>query len=51
MFFKELVMFYQSLAALCCFPVYSLIIYKSALDKIPLIHDVKGAICKITSTN
>ncbi len=50
MFFKKLVMFYQSLAALCCFPVYPLIIYKSALDKIPLIHDLKGWICKISST-
>ena len=49
MFFKKLVMFYQSLAALCCFPVYSLIIYKSALDKIPLIHDLKGCLCKISS--
>ena len=44
-------MFYQSLADLCCFPVYPLIIYKLALDKIPLIHDVKGTICKISSTN
>ena len=51
MFFKKLVMFYQSLAAPCCFPVYPLIIYKSALDKIPLIQDVKGTICKISSTN
>ena len=51
MFFKKLVMFYQSLADLCCFPAYSLIIYKTALDKIPLIQDVKGAICKISSTN
>ena len=42
MFFKKLVMFYQSLAAPCCFPVYPLIIYKTALDKIPLIHDLKG---------
>ncbi len=50
MFFKKLVMFYQSLAALCCFPVYPLIIYKTALDKICLIHDVKGQICKISST-
>ena len=50
MFFKKLVMFYQSLANLCCFPVYPLIIYKTALDKIPLIHDLKGWICKITST-
>jgi len=50
MFFKKLVMFYQSLATLCCFPVYPLIIYKSALDKIPLIHDLKGWICKISST-
>ena len=50
MFFKKLVMFYQSLAALCCFPVYPLIIYKTALDKIPLIHDLKGWICKISST-
>ena len=50
MFFKKLVMFYQSLAAPCCFPVYSLIIYKTALDKICLIHDVKGLICKISST-
>ena len=51
MFFKKSVMFYQSLAAPCCFPVYPLIIYKTALDKIPLIHDVKGTICKISSTN
>mgnify|MGYP006880151481 FL=1 len=51
MFFKKLVMFYQSLAAPCCFPVYPLIIYKTALDKIPLIQDVKGTICKISSTN
>ena len=51
MFFKKLVMFYQSLAAPCCLPVYPLIIYKLALDKIPLIHNVKGTICKITSTN
>ena len=42
MFFKKLVMFYQSLAAPCCFSVCSLIIYKSALDKIRLIHDLKG---------
>jgi len=49
MFFKKLVMFYQSLAAPCCFPVYPLIIYKTALDKICLIHDVKGRICKISS--
>ena len=41
MFFKKLVMFYQSLAVPCCFPVYSLIIYKSALDKICLIHGIK----------
>ena len=51
MFFKKSVMFYQSLAAPCCFPVYPLIIYKTALDKIPLIQDGKGAICKISSTN
>ncbi len=50
MFFKKLVMFYQSLATLCCVPVYPLIIYKTALDKIPLIQDVKGWICKISST-
>ena len=50
MFFKKSVMFYQSLAALCCFPVYPLIIYKTALDKICLIHDVKGWICKISFT-
>ena len=50
MFFKKLVMFYQSLADLCCFSVCSLIIYKSALDKIRLIHDLKGYICKISST-
>ena len=50
MFFKKLVMFYQSLVAPCCFPVYSLIIYKTVLDKIRLIHDVKGCICKISST-
>ncbi|MDD4419863.1 MAG: hypothetical protein PHH81_13785, partial [Bacteroides graminisolvens] len=42
MFFKKLVMFYQNLADPCCFTVYSLIIYKPALDKIRLIHDVKG---------
>ena len=42
MFLKKLVMFYQSLAAPCCFPVYPLIIYKTALDKICLIHDLKG---------
>ena len=42
MFFKKLVMFYQSLAVPCCVPVYTLIIYKTALDKICLIHDVKG---------
>ncbi len=42
MFFKKLVMFYQSLAAPCCFSVYWLIIYKTALDKIRLIQDVKG---------
>jgi hypothetical protein len=40
-FFKRLVMFYQSLAALCCFPVYPLIIYKLALDKICMIQDIK----------
>ncbi len=50
MFLKKLVMFYQSLAAPCCSPVYPLIIYKTALDKIPLIHDAKGRICKISST-
>ena len=49
MFFKKLVMFYQSLAALCRFPVYPLIIYKTALDRIPLIHDLKGCLCKISS--
>ena len=42
MFFKKLVMFYQSLADPCYSPVCSLIIYKTALDKIYLIHDVKG---------
>ncbi len=41
MFFKKLVMFYQSLADPCCSPVYWLIIYKSALDKICLIHGIK----------
>jgi len=41
-FFKKSVMFYQSLAAPCCFPVYSLIIYKLALDKICMIQDIKG---------
>ena len=41
MFLKKSVMFYQSLADLCCFPVYRLIIYKSALDKICLIHGIK----------
>ena len=50
MFFKKLVMFYQSLAAPCCFPVCWLIIYKSALDKICLIHGIKEWICKISST-
>ena len=50
MFFKKLVMFYQSLAVPCCFPVYWLIIYKSALDKICLIHGIKEWICKISST-
>ena len=50
MFFKKLVMFYQSLAAPCGFPAYSLIIYKTALDKIRMIHDVKEWICKISST-
>ena len=50
MFFKKLVMFYQSLADPCCLPVYSLIIYKTALDKIRLIHDLKGWICQICST-
>ena len=42
MFLKKLVMFYQSLAVPCYFPVYPLIIYKTALDKICLIHDIKG---------
>jgi hypothetical protein len=42
MFFKKLVMFCQSLAAPCWFSVYWLIIYKSALDKICLIYDLKG---------
>ena len=42
MFFKKLVMFYQSLAVPCCVPVYTLIIYKTALDKICLIYDIKG---------
>ncbi|WP_276964626.1 hypothetical protein, partial [Bacteroides graminisolvens] len=42
MFFKKLVMFYQSLAVPCYFPVYPLIIYKTALDKICLIYDIKG---------
>ncbi len=42
MFLKKLVMFYQSLAAPCCFPVCSLIIYKLALDKICMIQDIKG---------
>ena len=42
MFFKKLVMFYQSLAVPCCVPVYPLIIYKTALDKICLIYDIKG---------
>ena len=51
MFFKKLVMFYQSLADDCCSLLYWLIIHKTALDKIPLIHDVKGTICKISSTN
>ena len=41
-FLKKLVMFYQSLAVPCCVPVYTLIIYKTALDKICLIYDVKG---------
>ncbi len=42
MFFKKLVMFYQSLADPCYLPVYPLIIYKLALDKICLIQDIKG---------
>ena len=42
MFFKKLVMFYQSLAAPCYFPLYPLIIYKTALDEIRLINDLKG---------
>ncbi len=42
MFLKKLVMFYQSLADLCYSPVYPLIIYKLALDKICLIQDIKG---------
>ena len=42
MFFKKLVMFYQSLADLCYSPVYPLIIYKPALDKIRMIQDIKG---------
>ena len=42
MFFKKLVMFYQSLAAPCCLSVYPLIIYKTALDKICMIQDIKG---------
>ena len=42
MFFKKLVMFYQSLADLCYSPVCSLIIYKLALDKICMIQDIKG---------
>ena len=42
MFLKKLVMFYQGLANLCCLPVYPLIIYKLALDKICLIQDIKG---------
>ena len=42
MFFKKSVMFYQSLAGLCYSPVCSLIIYKLALDKICMIHEVKG---------
>ncbi len=42
MFLKKSVMFYQSLADLCCFPVYPLIIYKLALDKIRMIQDIKG---------
>ena len=42
MFFKKTVMFYQSLAAPCCLPACSLIIYKLALDKICMIHEVKG---------
>ena len=50
MFLKKLVVFYQSLADPCCLSVYPLIIYKTALDKIRLIHDVKGCICKISST-
>ena len=41
MFFKKLVMFYQCLAAPCCIPVYPLIIYKLALDKIRLSQDIK----------
>ncbi len=42
MFLKKSVMFYQGLANLCCFPVYPLIIYKLAIDKIRMIQDLKG---------
>ena len=38
MFFKKLVMFCQSLADDCCSLLYWLIMHKSALDRICLIH-------------
>ena len=49
MFFKKLVMFCQNLADDCCSLLYWLIMYKSALDKIWLIKEVKGGICKVSS--
>ena len=47
MFFKKLVMFCQSLVDDCCSLLYWLIMYKSALDKIWLIKEVKGGICEV----
>ena len=48
MFFKKLVMFCQSLVDDCCSLLYWLIMHKSALDKIWLIKEVKGGICKVS---
>ena len=47
MFFKKLVMFCPSLVDDCCSLLYWLIMHKSALDKIWLIKEVKGGICKV----
>ena len=41
-------MFCQSLADDCCSLLYWLIMHKSALDKIWLIKEIKGGICKVS---